>query len=90
MTGRHFLLLGGALLLVLLPVLGFAPSGAEFGGADSAAVGMIESLDPDYQPWATPAFQPPSGEVESLLFSLQAALGAGLIGYAFGRWRRQD
>ena len=29
-------------------------------------------------------WEPPSGEIESLLFSLQVAIGAGAIGYIFG------
>ncbi|CEO90262.1 hypothetical protein SSCH_790007 [Syntrophaceticus schinkii] len=29
-------------------------------------------------------WEPPSGEIESLLFALQAAIGAGFIGYYFG------
>jgi cobalt/nickel transport protein len=37
-----------------------------------------------YQPWFEPLWTPPSKEIESLLFSLQAALGAGLLGYYFG------
>ena len=31
--------------------------------------------------------EPPSGEIESLLFALQAAIGAVIIGYFFGYWR---
>ena len=30
-----------------------------------------------------------SGEIESLLFALQAAIGAIIIGYFFGYWRGQ-
>jgi cobalt/nickel transport protein len=29
-------------------------------------------------------YEPPSDEIESLLFALQAALGAGFIGYYIG------
>ncbi|NLN22191.1 MAG: cobalt ABC transporter substrate-binding protein CbiN, partial [Syntrophomonadaceae bacterium] len=29
-------------------------------------------------------WEPPSGEIESLLFALQAAIGAGFIGYYLG------
>ena len=32
-----------------------------------------------------PIFEPNSGEVESGLFAMQAALGAGIAGYALGR-----
>ena len=31
--------------------------------------------------------EPPSGEIESLLFALQAAIGAGFIGYFIGYTR---
>ena len=47
----------------------------------------ITEVKPEYKPWFTPLFEPPSGEIESLLFSSQAALGAGLIGYAVGLYR---
>ena len=30
-----------------------------------------------------------NGEIESLLFALQAAIGAIIIGYFFGYWRGQ-
>jgi cobalt/nickel transport protein len=60
-----------------------------FGGADDQASALIEKLRPGYKPWAKPLFEPPSGEIESLLFALQAALGAGVLfyylGYAKGR-----
>ncbi len=54
----------------------------EFGGSDSAAV---ETLEADgVEPWFRPLFEPGSAEVESGLFALQAAIGAGIIGYALG------
>ncbi len=84
---RNLLLLAGIVLLVTLPLLGLAPRDAGFAGADDTAVDLIAALAPDYQPWAEPLFEPPSGEVESLLFTLQAALGAGFIGYYLGRRR---
>ena len=30
-------------------------------------------------------YEPPSGEIESLLFCLQAAAGAGVVGFVLGR-----
>jgi len=57
---------------------------AIFTGADGQVEGVIRQLAPDYQPWATPLLEPPSSEIESLLFALQAVLGAGFIGYYFG------
>ncbi|XPO23271.1 energy-coupling factor ABC transporter substrate-binding protein [Phosphitispora sp. TUW77] len=58
--------------------------GAEFGGADGQAEELITQINPDYQPWFSSIWEPPSGEIESLLFALQAALGTGFIGYYIG------
>lgn len=55
-----------------------------FSGADGQAKELISKIIPGYQPWAKPFMEPPSGEIESLLFALQAALGAGFIGYYLG------
>lgn len=64
-----------------------APDGSQaqiFQGTDDKAKSAITALAPSYQPWARPVMEPPSGEVSSLLFALQAALGAGFIGYYVG------
>ena len=61
-------------------------SGEEaWGGADGEAADLIEAAG--YEPWIEPFWEPPSGEIESLLFALQAAIGAIVIGYVFGYWR---
>jgi len=61
---------------------------AEYGGADGEAEGVIEELTGGtYEPIADPIWEPPSGEIESLLFSLQAAIGALVIGYFFGYYK---
>ena len=46
---------------------------------------LIEESDPDYEPWFQPIFEPASGEVESLLFALQAAIGSGIVCFVLGR-----
>ncbi|MGC9435374.1 MAG: energy-coupling factor ABC transporter substrate-binding protein [Methanomicrobiales archaeon] len=56
-----------------------------WGGADGSAAEIIEAGG--YEPWASPLWEPPSGEIESLFFSLQAAIGALVIGYFFGYYR---
>lgn len=56
---------------------------AEWSGADGQGMELIEE-NLDYEPWADPIWEPPSGEIESLLFALQAAIGALIIGYYFG------
>jgi len=55
-----------------------------FTGADNKAMALIGQIAPGYQPWFEPLLEPASGEVASLLFALQAALGAGFIGYYLG------
>jgi cobalt/nickel transport protein len=79
------------LLISIVVALAVAPiiflRNAEFGGADGEAEGVITEVQPEYKPWFQPVFEPPSGEIESLLFSSQAALGAGIIGYAVGLYK---
>ena len=58
---------------------------AEFGGADGIAGALIEETNPDYEPWFEPLSEPASGEIESLLFALQAALGSGVVCFVLGR-----
>ncbi|MFG2430781.1 energy-coupling factor ABC transporter substrate-binding protein [Streptomyces sp. NPDC048590] len=86
------LLLLVAALAVLPLVLGSGDGEKEpFAGADAQAETAITEIDPDYEPWFSPLYEPPSGEIESALFALQAALGAGVLAYYFGvrRGRRQ-
>lgn len=56
-----------------------------WGGADGSVAELIE--ESGYEPWIGPIWEPPSGEIESLLFALQAAIGALIIGYCFGYWK---
>jgi cobalt/nickel transport protein len=65
---------------------------SEFGGADGAAGDFIsEQVSPGYEPtvpWFQKyLFEPPGGETESLLFALQAAFGAIIIGYTIGYYK---
>ncbi|MFE2851442.1 energy-coupling factor ABC transporter substrate-binding protein, partial [Streptomyces lavendulae] len=86
------LLLLVAALAVLPLALGLGDDKEEpFAGADAQAESAITELKPDYEPWFSPLYEPPSGEVESALFALQAALGAGVLAYYFGvrKGRRQ-
>ncbi|CAL9613696.1 Cobalt transport protein CbiN [Streptomyces sp. enrichment culture] len=86
------LLLLVAALAVLPLALGLGDHKEEpFTGADAEAETAITEIDPDYEPWFSPLYEPPSGEIESALFALQAAIGAGVLAYYFGlrRGRRQ-
>ncbi|MCI1694135.1 energy-coupling factor ABC transporter substrate-binding protein [Aneurinibacillus aneurinilyticus] len=74
--------------LIVFPLIIVKDS--EFGGADGAAEEAITEVAPGYEPWFQPLMEPPGGETESLLFALQAALGAGVIGYAIGYYKARS
>jgi len=78
----NWLLVLAVLVIAVVPLV-FIGSETEFGGADGLAVERIEADNPGYEPWATPLFEPES-ETASTLFALQAAIGAGFLGYLFG------
>lgn len=78
-------------LLLIIFAIGVFPlliiKDSEFGGADGKAEELIQEINPDYEPWANSLIELPGGETESLLFALQAALGAGIIGYVLGYFK---
>jgi cobalt/nickel transport protein len=81
---NNFLIIFAALLFGLFPLLwtntGVVVPGS-FYGTDTQAVNAIKEIAPGYQPWFAPLWDPAAKGVENLLFSLQAALGAGFIAY---------
>lgn len=79
---KNIILLVFVIALAVFPLV--IKSGAEFGGADGQAEEVITETRPGYEPWFSSIWEPPSGEIESLLFALQAAVGAGFIGYYLG------
>lgn len=80
---KNLLLFLLVVLIAVFPIM-FIKDG-KFEGADGQAEDVITEIAADYEPWFSSFWEPPSGEIESLLFALQAALGAGFIGYFFGR-----
>lgn len=69
--------------VVIIPIVALWLGGdSEFGGADGMAAEMIDNSD--YIPWIENVWAPPGGETESLLFSLQSAIGAGVLFYFIG------
>lgn len=90
MKKQNLLLLLGVIALAVVPLL--MPRGEKsgeevFGGADDQATSAITELRPDYKPWFKPVFEPPSGEVESFLFGVQAAIGAGAVAFCLGYYK---
>jgi cobalt/nickel transport protein len=84
-SARHnWLLIAAVVALAVAPLLLVR---GEYGGADGQATEAIEKLQPSYKPWFKPLIELPSGEIESLLFASQAALGAGVVGFVIGLYR---
>lgn len=88
-------------ILAVVAVLGFCGlflstsstmDGAEFAGSDTVGTGKIAELSgkplDSFAP-LVPQWEPPSGEIESCLFALQAALGGIVVGGVFGYWLGQ-
>ncbi len=77
------------ILIAVIPLVLIKNS--QFGGSDDAASETISEIlgVEEYKPWASPVYEPPGAETESLLFSLQAALGAGIMGYGIGILRER-
>lgn len=76
------LLIAVCIVIAIVPLMTIKDS--EFGGADGEAEDLIGEINPDYEPWAESLIEPPGGETESLLFSLQAGLGGLVLGGGFG------
>jgi cobalt/nickel transport protein len=88
-------------ILAVLAIVGFCAlflytssimTDAEFAGSDTVGSSQIAQMtgktEGDYQPliWQ---WVPPSGEIESALFAIQAAIGGIFVGWVFGYWKGQ-
>jgi cobalt/nickel transport protein len=82
---NNWFLILAVLALGVAPLI-FVPHG-KFGGSDDKAKAAITEIQPEYKPWFQSPFTPASGEIASLLFASQAALGAGVVGYAIGIYK---
>ena len=88
MKHENLILLILVIILLVAPFVIYSGLGEDqgyFGGADDKGSDAVSETG--YQPWFNSIWTPPSGEIESLLFAVQAAIGAIIIGYAFGYWR---
>ena len=85
---KNIILIIMVIAITAIPL--FTAKDAEFTGADGQAEELITTINASYKPWFKSLWEPPSGEVESLLFTLQAAIGAGFIGYFLGLSRGKN
>ncbi|MCB2289224.1 cobalt transport protein CbiN [Clostridium sp. CS001] len=87
---KVIILLTIAALIAIIPL--FALKGAEFGGSDDAGSKVVSQITgTEYEPWATPIMETwiggeIPGEIESLLFCLQTAIGVGVLFFFLGRF----
>lgn len=87
---RPIILLALVAVIVIFPLALYNGQGEDqgyFGGSDDQGPAYLTSTG--YVPWSHPIWEPPSGEIESLLFATQAAIGAIIIGYILGYWQGQ-
>lgn len=80
---KNLILIIIVILISVIPLLTL--KNAEFAGADGLAETAVTEIAPNYKPWFSSIYEPASGEIESLLFALQAAIGAGVMGFILGR-----
>ena len=79
-----------ATLIAIIPL--FTLKGSEFGGSDDAGSEVVtEITGTEYKPWFTPVMETwvggeLPGEIESLLFCVQTAIGVGVIAFFMGRF----
>lgn len=83
--GLNWIIIAVVIILAIIPLL--MVTGSEFGGADGMAEEAIQEIMPTYEPWFQSLLEPPGGETEGLLFAVQAALGAGFVGYVIGLFK---
>lgn len=83
MRKRSVVILISILILIIVIPIVFLDN-SKFEGTDTVAEKLISETNTDYKPWTSSIFTPPSGEMESLIFAIQAAIGAGVIGYGIG------
>ena len=84
----YILLLAIVAIIIIAPLAiynGYGEDEGYFGGSDDQGGEVIQ--ESGYKPWFESIWEPPSGEIETLIFCLQTAIGAIIVGYFFGYWR---
>ena len=89
-TKRNIILLVLAVAICVAPMIMYSGLGEDegfFSGTDDVASGIVEKTG--YEPKPIILWEPPSGEIESLLFAVQAVIGGIILGYFVGYWQGQ-
>lgn len=81
-NGKFILIL--ILVVAAVTALPLFLNSLDFTGADDAAGESVAAVDPGYKPWAKPVIEFSGENTETLLFCLQAGIGAGVLGLGFG------
>ena len=87
---KPVILLVIVVILLAFPLALYNGKGEEqgyFSGADDQGSAAVEETG--YQPWFSSIWEPPSPEIESFLFAVQAAIGAIIVGYVLGYYNGQ-
>jgi cobalt/nickel transport protein len=88
----EILTLIGLFAFVILFLVVSGQAGHEFSGSDDVGSEKISELTgrpiESFQP-LIPQYVPPSGEIESTLFALQATFGGVVVGLVIGYWYGQ-
>ncbi len=89
-TGYLIVLISISVLLTLVYITSDQPiiGAREWAAGDTQIVSQIGMITGnEYKPWFEPIWAPPNGEIETFLFSLQAAIGAIIVGYFIGYYK---
>lgn len=88
----EILTLVGLFAFVVLFLVVSGQTGHEFSGSDDVGSEKISELTgrpiESFKP-IIPQYVPPSGEIESTLFALQATFGGVIVGLVIGYWYGQ-
>lgn len=85
MERKHLILLLCASLIIIIP---FLLNNEDSKGTDDAAISEIEKTG--YTPWIESILKPPSEEMETILFGVQAVIGLIIIVLFIGYYRKKQ
>lgn len=94
MVGHRLEMIVGVVLTFFIALFLYTngTTSSDFSGSDTVASGKISEISgiplEQFTP-VIPQWEPPSGEIESLLFALQTAVGGIILGLVFGYWLGQ-